>query len=80
MCERFVAETVTKYEPFNFTSTSDFVKMLLEEFHDERPWFKYRNAKWESIINPPFAEILTNYGFGYTFNLIDKSELLNDET
>ncbi|CAG9805270.1 unnamed protein product [Chironomus riparius] len=64
-------------DPFNFSSTSDFVDMLRSRTHRERPWFIYRKAKWNRDIDPPFAEILTHYGFGYTFNLVEQTRLIN---
>ena len=66
-------------DPFNFSSTSDLVDMLRDDTHRERPWFIYRNAKWNGAVDPPFAEILTRYGFGYTFNLMEKSKLLDEK-
>ena len=34
-------------------------------------------GKWNKFYNTPFSEILTSRGFGYTFNMINSSELLN---
>ena len=60
----------------NYTSTSDFVDLLRNYTHLNRPWFINKKAKWNKLVDPPFAEILTQNGFGYTFNLMDMSELL----
>ena len=64
---------------FNYTFNSEFVEYLRNESYLEFPWFINRNAKWDGRVDPPFAEVLTNYGFGNTFNLIENSKLLKEE-
>lgn len=32
---------------------------------------------WNNYYNTPFADMLTHRGYGYTFNMINSSDLLN---
>lgn len=78
LCGKVLSSIVSK-TPFNYSTNSEFVDFLRDYTHEEPPWFIYKNAKWNGVDNPPFAEILTDIGIGNTFNLIDKSKLLHED-
>ena len=78
LCRKLGAFFYGIHRSFNFSSTSDFVDLLKYYTNLERPWFDNRNAKWNKVTEPVFAEILTQNGFGYTFNLINQSHLLRN--
>lgn len=77
LCRKIASESTGTYVYFKFNSTSDFVDLLRNHTYEERPWFIHKKAKWNKDIEPSFAEILTQNGIGYTFNLMDQSELLH---
>lgn len=43
-------------------------------------WFKSQNASFGKVFSVPFAEILTGRSVGFTFNILDFDELLNNQT
>jgi acid-sensing ion channel, other len=49
----------------------------LRSIDTQRKWFSWREARWNLEDDPPFAETLTEYGIGFTFNLANSSELLD---
>jgi acid-sensing ion channel, other len=63
-------------QSFRFNKSSDFVEYL-RSIDIQREWFSWREARWNLEDDPPFAETLTEYGIGFTFNLANSSELLN---
>lgn len=38
-------------------------------------WFLQQNASWNNLYRIPFAELLTTRGFGFSFNLMNSSDL-----
>jgi hypothetical protein len=42
-------------------------------------WFIEQSASWNKIFKAPFAARLTPYGYCFTFNIINASELLTKE-
>lgn len=67
------------HRPFEFNTSSELVDNLYYYTSLSRPWFVHKKAKWNTVIEPPFAEILTQNGIGYTFNLMNMSELLYED-
>lgn len=61
---------------FNFTSNTEVVEFL-RNMTEQRNWFDERQASWNTILDPPFAETITARGIGFTFNIIDSEDLLN---
>lgn len=65
--------------PNAFENPSDIVNVIRYYTIRQPKWFESRNASWNGNVEPPFAEVLTSTLFGYTFNLIEHSELLNED-
>ena len=60
-----------------FIEPSDLVNVMRYYTVRQPRWFETRNASWNGIVDPPFAEVLTSTIFGYTFNLVEHWSLLN---
>jgi hypothetical protein len=65
--------------PFNFTSNRAVFEYLKANQTEHKPWFEKRLINWNSRSNAPFAETLTRYGLGFSFNLIQANDLLDFE-
>jgi hypothetical protein len=59
---------------FNYTTTSDAVDYL-RNLTEHREWFNRTEAIWNNEKNPKFTEIITRNGLGFTFNLMEHSDL-----
>lgn len=57
------------------TQTGDLVKILRSM--TKLDWFEVQSASWNKIYGAPFAVRLTPFGFCFTFNVINASELMN---
>jgi hypothetical protein len=42
-----------------------------------KSWFEEQKASWNQRFSPTFSEIFTMQGLGFSFNLLDSSEVLN---
>lgn len=40
-------------------------------------WFLEQSASWNKIYGAPFSQRLTPYGYCFTFNIMNASDLLN---
>lgn len=43
-------------------------------------WFKNQNASFGKVFSVPFTEILTVRSVGFTFNILDFDDLMNNQT
>jgi hypothetical protein len=82
MVDEFVCFTTPRFGmeklEFNYTKNSDFVELLKNNSAKyQKPWFSQHQAKWNQHSNPPYVEMLTKHGIGFTFNQQDN--LLNFE-
>jgi hypothetical protein len=59
------------------TQTENLVDILREIAVSRLTWFYGQSASWNKVYGAPFAQKLTPYGFCYTFNIINASDLLN---
>jgi hypothetical protein len=57
------------------TQTGDLVEILRDMAKLE--WFEGQSASWNKIYGAPFALRLTPFGFCFTFNVINASDLMN---
>ncbi|CAO1411437.1 unnamed protein product [Diamesa serratosioi] len=57
------------------TQTNNLVEILREMTRLD--WFLEQSASWNRIYGAPFAQRLTPYGYCFTFNIINASDLLN---
>lgn len=57
------------------TQTADLVTILRDMAKLE--WFEEQSASWNKIYGAPFAVRLTPFGFCFTFNIINASDLMN---
>lgn len=64
---------------FEFKKSTDLVYFLKDYTFYQRNWFEEMEASWNKDINPPFAQILTASLYGYTFNLVEQSKLLDEK-
>jgi hypothetical protein len=62
---------------FNYTKPSDAVD-ILRNLTEQREWFNRTEVIWNNEENPKFTEIITRNGLGFTFNLIEDSELFHE--
>lgn len=44
-----------------------------------KDWFSNQSATWNRQFEPAFAEMVTQQGMGFTFNMIDSSALFIEE-
>jgi hypothetical protein len=42
-------------------------------------WFKNQTASWKDRHQPEFTEVLTKFGYGFAFNMMQNSELFTDK-
>lgn len=56
------------------TQTGDLVKILKEMAQVE--WFESQSASWNKLYGAPFALRLTPFGFCFTFNIINDTDLM----
>lgn len=67
-------------KPFVISNPLDLFDMLNYYYAVYQPkWFDSRNITWNRSSDPPFAQVLTSTLYGYTFNLIEMSKLLNED-
>lgn len=57
------------------TQTADLVDVLRSMARIE--WFEGQSASWNKIYGAPFALRLTPFGFCFTFNIINATDLMN---
>ncbi|CAO1407576.1 unnamed protein product [Diamesa tonsa] len=57
------------------TQTRDLVDILREMARLD--WFLEQSASWNKIYGTPFSQRLTPFGYCFTFNIINASDLLN---
>lgn len=57
------------------TQTGDLVKILRGMARME--WFEEQSASWNKIYGAPFARRLTPFGYCFTFNIINATDLMN---
>jgi hypothetical protein len=80
--EQFVCYEEPRYyltdeSPFSFESNREFVEFLKTNQIGNRLWFETRHVYWNRRSTAPFAETLTRFGLGFSFNLIQADELLD---
>lgn len=80
--EQFICYDSPNYSmedvPFNYSSNNDFVAHLKAYRTSHILWFySYKIFKWHGIGSPPFAEVLTRFGFGFSFNIMQANDLIN---
>jgi hypothetical protein len=56
------------------TQTNDLVKILEDMAQVE--WFEGQSASWNKIYGAPFSLRLTPFGYCFTFNIINSSDLM----
>ena len=61
---------------FNYRKNSDFVEYL-RNITDQRVWFNASLGYWNNEPNPSFAETLTRFGLGLTFNIVEYENLMH---
>lgn len=57
------------------TQTGDLVDILREI--SRLDWFLEQSASWNKIYGTPFSQRLTPFGYCFTFNIINASDLLH---
>lgn len=57
------------------TQTGDLVQILRDMARST--WFKGQSASWNKIYGAPFALRLTPFGFCFTFNIVNASDMMN---
>jgi Amiloride-sensitive sodium channel len=66
--------------PFSYASNHAFVDFLkANQTANRQLWFDERRITWNSKTNASFAETLTRYGLGFSFNLILANDLFDFE-
>lgn len=60
--------------------TDDFYNVLRSFINILEPKFGESTILWQNIYGALLAEILTRWGFCYTFNVADAVDVLNIET
>lgn len=61
---------------FTYSKNSDFVEFLKNETA-ERKWFDYNQFWWDRREDVKFAETLSTYGIGFSFNLLEDFNLFH---
>lgn len=56
---------------------SSIVEYLRNMTDESKIWFNSRKASWNYIVDPPFAEVLTRQGYGFTFSMIAAEKIFN---
>lgn len=59
-----------------FSTQSDNLIQLMREMA-RIDWFYQQSAGWNKLYSAPFALRLTPYGFCFTFNVLNASDLMN---
>lgn len=49
----------------------------LSNMSEPKIWFSSRKASWDSMVDPPFVEVLTRQGYGFAFNMIAAEKIFN---
>jgi hypothetical protein len=57
------------------TQTNDMMKVMRSLVNED--WFIQQSASFDRIYGAKFAIRLTNFGYCFTFNIINASDLLN---
>lgn len=66
-------------EYFNYTSGYEkFMVKAMKQF-SKPEWLRNQKGSFGKYFSVPFAEILTDRGFAFTFNIMDFQKLLNSE-
>lgn len=58
-----------------YDSSLDLKRFILTQ--SRLDWFQQQFASWNDFYQPVFAQIRTQHGMGFTFNMIDADKLLN---
>lgn len=61
---------------FVFNRSSDFVSYL-RKLPQQSDWFDETSGSWNNEDQVNFAQVLTRNGLGYTFNVLEASDMLN---
>lgn len=64
--------------PFYFHNNTHLIEVLKIYMKTQQKWFRTRNASWNGIADPPFAEVMTSTIYGKTFGLVEMSDLLHE--
>lgn len=88
-CFSYEFDSKARFEALSFICKPEYLKLwqpnvssvnLVEILHEisSFKWFKEQSAIWNNnIYGAPFVQRLTPYGFCFTFNIIDFSDLFN---
>lgn len=65
----------------DFTQASYPLEHIMETLksYSHIEWFRNQTAAWNTFYQPEFVEVLTQRGFGFTFNMLPRKDLLTDK-
>jgi hypothetical protein len=71
LCDHDLDE-IGKYSP-RMNKSEDLMKKIKKYYQPK--WFVKQKASWNLRYKPVFSEVLTKFGYGFTFNMLPKSKL-----
>lgn len=73
-------ESLTPFlKVINYTDHEEFIVDEMKSFSSVE-WFKKQKGSFGKYFNAPFAEMLTERGFAFTFNVLSFDKLMNTRT
>lgn len=76
LCYEHSTAFVMNFFDFNYRHPSDFVKTMRKHLYDGGAW-ETGQSWWNAMTRPPYAQMLTEKGVGWTFNMVGAEKLLN---
>jgi hypothetical protein len=63
--------------PSSYNFSFDYLNTIIEALRSESKadWLQNQQGQWNEMFQVPFAEVLTSRGFGFSFNLMNDSDV-----
>lgn len=79
LCDRSLIIRAPDFFHFELLNKSENYVDTIRKFYFQTGWFRSQSASWNHRYKPEFTEMLTKFGFGFSFNMMPKVELFTEK-